>query len=278
MFLVPFSKVKTILFIVLVLSLGWIGFLFDLLLKNPFSQGLGMLLFILAPLLLAVVLRGFNRAEWTDSGIGLHLKGNLKWYGLALFLYPALAAVMITLGSLFGAYSEQKITSMPFAQYIALLAPLLLQNFVKNIFEEFGWRGFLVPRLFSQRNKLSSHLIVGAVWSLWHLPYWFFFLSQDILQKTGVQNKAVFIFVSIISINLFTILFNELRLITKSVWPPLLLHMMMNAITAFMLLNSMLTYKPNAAIIFGLDSLVIAGILACIGLILYNSRQKIKSA
>jgi membrane protease YdiL (CAAX protease family) len=37
--------------------------------------------------------------------------------------------------------------------------------------EEFGWRGFAYPRLREHFGALRSSLIVGVMWSLWHLGY-----------------------------------------------------------------------------------------------------------
>ncbi len=36
--------------------------------------------------------------------------------------------------------------------------------------EEVGWRGFLLPYLLQRYSPLTSSLIVGVVWALWHLP------------------------------------------------------------------------------------------------------------
>jgi membrane protease YdiL (CAAX protease family) len=36
--------------------------------------------------------------------------------------------------------------------------------------EEFGWRGFLMPRLTSLVGQTWATLIVGVVWASWHLP------------------------------------------------------------------------------------------------------------
>jgi hypothetical protein len=35
--------------------------------------------------------------------------------------------------------------------------------------EELGWRGFVQPRLQERWSGLSASLILGALWSLWHL-------------------------------------------------------------------------------------------------------------
>jgi membrane protease YdiL (CAAX protease family) len=42
-----------------------------------------------------------------------------------------------------------------------------------GIGEEFGWRGFLLPRLQSRYNALVSGLIVGVAWATWHVPLFF---------------------------------------------------------------------------------------------------------
>lgn len=36
--------------------------------------------------------------------------------------------------------------------------------------EELGWRGFAQPRLQARRSALASAVIVGLLWSPWHLP------------------------------------------------------------------------------------------------------------
>lgn len=39
--------------------------------------------------------------------------------------------------------------------------------------EELGWRGILQPKLEKVITYLPSVLVVGIIWSLWHLPLWF---------------------------------------------------------------------------------------------------------
>lgn len=42
-----------------------------------------------------------------------------------------------------------------------------------GLFEEVGWRGFMLPHLQRTRDALRSALVVGLVWAVWHYPSWF---------------------------------------------------------------------------------------------------------
>jgi len=44
--------------------------------------------------------------------------------------------------------------------------------------EEAGWRGFLQPRMLQRYSPLVASLIIGLIWSVWHLPlYYSWFLG-----------------------------------------------------------------------------------------------------
>ena len=53
----------------------------------------------------------------------------------------------------------------------------LLLTFLKYLLaaipEEVAWRGFALPRLQSRYSALTSSLIIGTLWALWHLPLLF---------------------------------------------------------------------------------------------------------
>ncbi len=51
-----------------------------------------------------------------------------------------------------------------FVFYFILILPL------SALWEEIGWRGFLLPILQQKYTAMKSSLIIGFVWGLWHLP------------------------------------------------------------------------------------------------------------
>lgn len=49
-----------------------------------------------------------------------------------------------------------------------LLAPIL--NFVTCFGEEWGWRGYLLPKVSKHFSTIPTMLITGIIWGLWHAP------------------------------------------------------------------------------------------------------------
>jgi membrane protease YdiL (CAAX protease family) len=54
-----------------------------------------------------------------------------------------------------------------------LLLQVFYQLFSGPLSEEAGWRGFALPRLEAKYNALVSSLILGVIWTFWHLPLFY---------------------------------------------------------------------------------------------------------
>ncbi len=84
-----------------------------------------------------------------------------RWW-LALLLIPAVTALTPLLRAWAGA-------PVDVGAMRALLAPGLALGLAAGLMEEFGWRGFLLPRLRQRHTALRASLYVGLVWGgLWH--------------------------------------------------------------------------------------------------------------
>jgi membrane protease YdiL (CAAX protease family) len=56
----------------------------------------------------------------------------------------------------------------------SVIFTMFLANLVGGgLSQEFGWRGFLLPRLQARWNALLSSIITGAIWAIWLLPSWY---------------------------------------------------------------------------------------------------------
>ncbi|MDS0476899.1 CPBP family intramembrane glutamic endopeptidase [Natrinema sp. 1APR25-10V2] len=55
-----------------------------------------------------------------------------------------------------------------FADLPAIGFRFLFTLFLAGALEEFGWRGFLQPRLQERRSELFAAVVIGIIWALWH--------------------------------------------------------------------------------------------------------------
>jgi len=239
------------IFTIVVLLIGWIGRLLDVLMDSPASEGLGILLWIIAPLGVSLLLRAFAGDGWKDLGIKPNLKSNAQWYVIALLVYPGLTAFVLLIGHGLGMVKFPNLSFYTLGLVIQTFALGIIPQFIKNIFEEVAWRGYLAPKVNSLHlNDFAGHFIVGLVWGAWHIPYYLFFLDPAVLQNFTTLNLATFIPLSIVVMISWAIVYGEIRLSTNSIWPAVLMHMVEDAF-----LNQLFT-EHHIQIIPGTDWLV----------------------
>ena len=93
--------------------------------------------------------------------------------------------------------------------------PLLI---IGPLSEEIGWRGYALERLQTRWNALTSSLIVGLVWALWHLPL--FMMVGTSQHELGIPFIGFLVGLMASSI-LYTWLYNNTK---QSIWSAILLH------------------------------------------------------
>ena len=216
------------IFAVVVLACGWLGYGLDRLMNNPPTQQLGMLLWLIAPLITALLLRAFAGDGWKDFGLRPAFKGNIIWYVASMLIYPLVAVLVLTIGGILGLVT---FPNFSLSLLLSFFAMGLIQSFIKNIFEEFAWRGYLTPKVNSLAlNAYVGHVIVGLLWAGWHVPYWLLFLGRAQIQASAAQDLATFIPMAILNIIVASIAYGEIRLLTNSVWPPVIMHTVGNSL------------------------------------------------
>lgn len=240
-----------VIFAAVVLAIGWIGRWLDILMDNQAAEGLGILLWLVVPTGTALFLRAFAGDGWTDFGIKPNLRGNAAWYLIALLIYPVLTVLVLAIGGGLGLIAFPGLSFSTAGLILQTFALGFLPQFVKNIFEETAWRGYLAPRVYALGlNVYVGHVLVGLVWGAWHIPYYLFFLDRAILQDFTTLAAAAFISVSIVVMIAWAIVYGELYLLTRSIWPAVLMHTVEDAF-----LNQLFT-ENHISIVPGTDWLV----------------------
>ncbi|MDI9395136.1 MAG: CPBP family intramembrane metalloprotease [Euryarchaeota archaeon] len=134
------------------------------------------------PLLAVVYL--VAREEGLDGIKGLVKKGTdykfgKGWWAVVLLLLPAL----IVISYIISISIEGVVPPSP-AEGLYWFLPVIffIVLFTSGPFqEEFGWRGYALPRLQNMYSPFVSTLILGFIWAVWHLPQ---FLVPH--EKTGM--------------------------------------------------------------------------------------------
>lgn len=104
----------------------------------------------------------------------------------------------------------------------ALIAFFVILFTAGPLQEEFGWRGYALPRLQSRLNALTSSVILGFFWWLWHLPA--VFIPGSFMTDNLVVFLALLVVITLTSI-LFTWIYNNTK---GSVLATILTHTAMN--------------------------------------------------
>ena len=149
-----------------------------------------------------------------------------RWY-LVIFLFVPVLNVLAALldvmtggsGATWGE-AARNVLSNP----VSIIPSILFASLIPFL-EELGWRGYVLDRLQEKQSALVSSLILGVVWSLWHLPL--FFVPGSYQAGLGVGTLVFWLFmIGIVLLNLpFTWIYNNTGRSTLAV---ILFHSMVN--------------------------------------------------
>ncbi|MDW8405224.1 CPBP family intramembrane glutamic endopeptidase [Chloroflexus sp.] len=152
------------------------------------------------------------------KGIDFHF--GWRWLGIILIAPLIIFSGSIIVATLISGRSlDRSVMSDPLFALIAFFVILLTSGPLQ---EEFGWRGYALPRLQARYGDKIASLIVGGAWWLWHAPAVFIpgrFMTNNVLTFGALA------IVIILTSFLFTWVYNHTN---GSILACLLLHTAMN--------------------------------------------------
>jgi membrane protease YdiL (CAAX protease family) len=99
----------------------------------------------------------------------LNLRLGWKPYTLSLVILGGCTAIAWFLPELFG--KERMPMLLPSAWFF--IPYLLIMILLGGGQEEFGWRGYALPRIEKKMGLWRANILLGIIWACWHLPLWF---------------------------------------------------------------------------------------------------------
>jgi uncharacterized protein len=194
-------------FYILAFSFSWLGMISAVLASRgiaPFYRPYFLFLsifFAIGPALAAAIV---SQVAHGKTGVRDLLKGLIRWrVGLVWYIVAVLSpVVLLTVAQVVTKLLGLTVT-IPVPQVNLSIFGFGV-NFLANTCEEIGWRGFALPHLQKRYNALIATLIVGVLWSLWHLPLvflvgnpmsgfpfvWFISIVADAFVYTWIYNST----------------------------------------------------------------------------------------
>ncbi|MDI6644035.1 MAG: CPBP family intramembrane metalloprotease [Methanobacteriaceae archaeon] len=194
---------------------------------------------------------------------GLDYKFDKIWFIPILLLMPLITGASLFIAALIGnslpslnIFDEPWLILLWFFYLLFLGGPLQ---------EEFGWRGYALDRLQSNRSALTSSIILGVIWAVWHFPL--NFSPGDAGPQYGV---ALSLFIgALITMSLMSILFTWIYNNTgRSILAALLFHTSLN-LSTYILFP---VFEVQSALLF---YLILIGVAVIIVLILWGRKTLI---
>ena len=172
-----------------------------------------------------------------------------KWLIITISIPFVYMAIAFILGSL---YTIGEIGEIIPKKLLIIFTPAALAMFLTGpLGEEFGWRGFLLPKLLEKFNPLIASIILGFLWGIWHFPIY----SNDIY--SSFDTGFIFTTHTILASIIMTVIYLHTK---GSILMMIIYHWLINVVQfAFMLTfaSTNTTFDPFQNI----GELIIIGIL-----------------
>jgi membrane protease YdiL (CAAX protease family) len=141
-------------------------------------------------------------------------------------------------------------TAMSFDLIMPLPILIVFILFAGGPIEEFGWRGYALPKMLKSMSPFIANLVLGLIWGVWHLPLHF--------MANTVQSQIPFVEFVLVTIEAAFIYTWIYRKTKGSLVPMITLHWFSNLASAIFLYYDT---SSGRYIFFGLQLILIIVIL-----------------
>lgn len=237
-------------YMVAVLFITWITTI--LLFVNPLIGETDFALVMFIPAILAIIFNKITNEKQMDLFKNVSLKSLLFgiFYPIVFISVCSLIAQLTGLGRIN--------VNEPFTfKTIFIIISTVAIGLFSAWGEEYGWRGYLLPKLTNAYGKTKATMIVGIVWGLFHIPAVFM-----LAKISGIGDPLLLCLVQAFSTFMFSFPSSYCYYSSRSLLPVLFLHSVWNTVNPFMLGD---IYTNTSGLIRG-DIIQIngEGILGCI--------------
>ena len=160
---------QTLVFVFLAYSLSWSVFIGLAVFRVDSPL---VMLGVYGPSLAAILLSGYLVGWQGIRNLLVRItiwRVGLRWYAILLFGFVAIEIA----GYGFYRLSGGAALSITVPTLASLLPVLLIQVLVPGFGEEFGWRGFVLPRLQARWSPVMASVVLSLIHLFWHFPtYW----------------------------------------------------------------------------------------------------------
>jgi membrane protease YdiL (CAAX protease family) len=160
----------------------------------------------------------------------------IGWYAVVLLTAPVLAGLAALVDGVLGGIGAQPEAAGRFVDQPWAIVPFALFTLVFGpLPEEIGWRGYALDRLQARFGALTSSLLLGGAWALWHLPL--FFVDGTYQSSLGIGSLSFWLFMAgmVPQTVLMTWVYNNTR---RSTLSAVLFHFAVNAVGELVALSA----------------------------------------
>lgn len=111
-----------------------------------------------------------SKALGDDLKSRFTFKGTLRWWLFILIVFPLISLIALVGAKWFGSEIETPLLNSPWMIPVVILQIAIVGG---ALGEEFGWRYYALDKLQKMYHPLVATLVLGILWSLWHLPLFY---------------------------------------------------------------------------------------------------------